>query len=117
MVDTSSSCAVGDVLEDHRPQFRLVAVLEIFLLVVQNGSHRTHKRIVALFDGRDEPFGGVNLVLHELDRLLVLSADKAVGTAPFSADHVHIAAVDAHINALYELSGQLEMPAVLDSRG
>ena len=53
-----------------------------------------------------------DLVLHELDRLLVLLADKAVGTDHF-ADHVHIAAVDAHLGDVIRIERQLEMPVLI----
>ena len=84
---------VGDVLEDHRAQLRLVAVDEILALIVQYGLHRMHQRVVALLDRRNEPFGRVDLVLDELDRLAV-----GLGTLPAPgghlADHLDVAPVD-----------------------
>ena len=65
-----------------------------------------------LLDGRNEPFGRVDLVLHELNRLLVLLADRAVG-ADHLADHVHIAAVHADFGNVVRIERELEPPVLI----
>ena len=57
--------AVGYILQNHRLELTLVAILEVFALEVENGLHRAHQRVVALLDSRDKPFGGVYLRLHD----------------------------------------------------
>ena len=42
-------------------QIRLVAGNKESVLVIHNGLHRGDQRMLALLDGVDEPFGGVDL--------------------------------------------------------
>ena len=67
---------------------------------------------MTLLDGRDEPFRRVDLALHELDRLLVLLPDAAVRTHHL-ANHLHIAAVDAHLGNVVGVQRQGETPVLI----
>ena len=65
-----------------------------------------------LLDGRDEPLRRVDLVLHELNGLLVLLPDPSVRTHHF-ADHLHIAAVDAHLGNVVGVQREVEPPVLI----
>ena len=65
-----------------------------------------------LLDGRNEPLRGVDLVLHELNGLLVLLLHQPVRTHHF-ADHVHIAAVDAHFGNVVGIQREVEPPVLV----
>ena len=67
---------------------------------------------MTLLDGRDEPFRRVDLALHELDRLLVLLPDAAVRTHHL-ANHLHIAAVDAHLGNVVGVQREVEPPVLV----
>ena len=62
---------LGDVLEHHGLQGGFVAVDEVVVLVLDNGPHRAFEGVLALPQGLDEPFGGIQLLLHEKGGILL----------------------------------------------
>ena len=67
---------------------------------------------MALLDGRDEPLGRVDFALDELQCLAVLCLDRAVG-GHHVAEHLRIAAVDAHLGDVARVEREVEAPVVV----
>ena len=61
-----------------------------------------------LFDRRDEPFGRVDLVFDELDRLLVRIVGRLAVPGHHAADHLHIAAVHFQVGYVRSVQAQFE---------
>ena len=68
------------------------------MLVVQDGAHRAFESVVPLFQGLNEPLGGIDLLLDERRRLLlaavvgVLGRGKDVGVLAVHSDFRYVEA-------------------------
>ena len=62
---------LGDVLEDHRLEVRLVAAHEVIVLVCEDLGHGPPEGVLALLERLHEPLGGVELLPHEGRGLLL----------------------------------------------
>ena len=103
---------VGNILQDHRSELTLVAILEILLLKRQYLLHRAHQRVVALLDCRDKPLRRVDLALYELHRLAVLIRYRAIGRNHI-AHHIHISAIDLDLGYVVRVERQVKLPVVV----
>ena len=97
---------LGDILEHHRLQVRVVTVDKIVVLVVENGRHRALQRVVPLLERFHEPLGGVELLLDEGRRLLLLPVGGTLGLL----QHLGVAPVDADLGDVEAGHRKLERP-------
>ena len=83
--------ALGDVLQDHRPQGGFVPVDEIVVLVLDDGPHRALQGVLALAEGLDEPLRSGYLLAHERGCILLGTVCRVLAVL----HDLGIAAVDA----------------------
>ena len=101
--------ALGDVLEDHRPQRGFVAVDKIVVLVLDDGAHGALEGVLALAEGLDEPFGGGDLLAHEGGGVLL---GAVVGVLAVLHD-LGVAAVDPELGDGEAGHGQDQLPVLV----
>ena len=101
--------ALGDVLEDHRPERGFVPVDEIVVLVLDDGPHRALEGVLPLAEGLDEPLRGGDLLAHERGRVLL---GAVIGVLAVLHDF-GVTAVDAELRDGEARHGQDQLPVLV----
>ena len=97
---------LGDILQDHGLELRLVPVDEIVVLEVDDGLHRSLQGVVALLERLDEPFRRIHLLLDEDSRFLGLGIVAGLGCF----QQLRILPLDLHLREREARHRQQEFP-------